>query len=72
MTDAIARLSQEQLPAKALAYLDALPPAHRDQLATTIVASMEAKDARLEKALARALDVVPAPLRRPVRKLLFS
>lgn len=72
MTAAIARLEQEGLSAEALAYLNKLPADQRQQLAEQLVTSMEAKDERVEQATSRALDVVPAPLRRAVRKILFA
>lgn len=72
MTTALSRLAQVQLPASALAYLDKLPAAEQEQLAESILASMKQKDERVERALNRALDVVPLPLRGAVRKLLFS
>lgn len=72
MTTAVQRLAREQLPQAALKYLDHLPQEQQEALAGQLVKSMEEKDARVERALNRALDVVPSPLRGTVRKLLFS
>lgn len=66
------KLEQEQLPAQALDYLKQLPAEQQTALADQLVATMNEKDERVETALSRALDVVPAPLRRSVRKMLFS
>lgn len=72
MSTAISRLTQEHLPASALAYIDKLPAAEQEELAEQVLASMQQKDERVERALTRALEVVPLPLRGAVRKLLFS
>jgi hypothetical protein len=72
MQTAISRLTQEHLPASALAYLDNLPAAEQERLAEQVLESMQQKDERVERALNRALEVVPAPLRGAVRKILFS
>lgn len=71
MTTAIQRLAKEQLPANAIQYLHQLPLEQQEALAGQLVISMEEKDARVERALTRALEVVPFPLRGTVRKLLF-
>lgn len=72
MQTAISRLTREHLPASALAYLDNLPAAEQERLAEQVLESMKQKDERVERALNRALEVVPAPLRGAVRKILFS
>lgn len=68
----IETLAQHQLPEQALAYLKALPAEHRETLAAQVLTTMQEKDERVERAMSRALDVVPAPLRRTVRKMLFA
>ncbi len=72
MSSPIEQLAQQQLPEQAQNYLAALPEAQQNQLAAQVLATMQEKDERVERALSRALDVVPAPLRRTVRKMLFS
>ncbi len=72
MSTPLQALEQAQLPASALGYLQQLPDEQADKLAQQILDSMKAKDERVERALNRALDVVPRPLRRTVRKMLFS
>lgn len=72
MSDAVARLQQEGLPADALDYLQHLSEADQERLAEQVLTSMKQKDEQVDNALNRALEVVPAPLRRAVRKLLFS
>lgn len=72
MSAPIEQLAQQQLPEQALDYLTALPEEQKNSLAAQIVATMQEKDERVERALSRALEVVPAPLRRTVRKMLFS
>lgn len=72
MSSPIETLRQEGLPEQALAYLTALPEEQQQTLAQQVLNTMQKKDERVEKALSRALDVVPAPLRRTVRKMLFS
>lgn len=72
MSSPIEQLAQQQLPEQAQNYLAALPEAQKNQLAAQMLATMQEKDERVERALSRALDVVPAPLRRTVRKMLFS
>jgi hypothetical protein len=72
MHPAVSRLAQEHLPASALAYLNSLPDAQQSQLAEQVTASMRQKDERIKRALNRALEVIPSPLRRAVRKILFS
>lgn len=72
MSAPIEQLAQQQLPEQALDYLTALPEEQKNSLAAQVVATMQEKDERVERALSRALEVVPAPLRRTVRKMLFS
>lgn len=72
MASSISRLQQEGLSAAAMGYLNNLPDEQKSRLADQLVASMEAKDQQVDAALSRALEVVPAPFRRAVRKLLFS
>lgn len=71
MGSSLERLKKEQFPASAIAYLEKLPQAQQQQLADQLVDSMTTKDARVDRALNRALEVVPRPLRGSVRKLLF-
>lgn len=72
MSAPIEQLAQQQLPEQALDYLTALPEEQKNSLAAQVIATMQEKDERVERALSRALEVVPAPLRRTVRKMLFS
>lgn len=72
MSTSIEQLAQQQLPEQALNYLNSLPQAQQEALAAQVLSTMQEKDERVERALSRALEVVPAPLRRTVRKMLFS
>jgi len=72
MSSPIEQLAQQQLPEQALHYLTVLPEEQKNSLAAQVITTMQEKDERVERALSRALDVVPAPLRRTVRKMLFS
>ena len=41
-------------------------------LADAVLAALNTKDNRVEKAMNNALNVVPGPFRRPVKKMLFG
>lgn len=72
MSDAISTLKLKGLPADALAFLESLPADQAEQLAQAVLAGLHTKDNRVEKAMNNALNVVPGPFRRPVKKMLFG
>ena len=72
MSDSISTLKTKGLPADALAFIESLPADQASKLADTVLAALETKDARVEKALNNALNVVPGHFRRPVKKMLFG
>lgn len=72
MSDAIAQLKNKGLPSDALAYLESLPAEQQASLADAVLNALNTKDSRVEKAMNNALNVVPGPFRRPVKKMLFG
>lgn len=72
MSDAISTLKLKGLPADALSFLESLPADQAEQLAQAVLAGLHTKDNRAEKAMNNALNVVPGPFRRPVKKMLFG
>ncbi|MEE3320690.1 MAG: hypothetical protein VX258_08365 [Pseudomonadota bacterium] len=72
MSDALSTLKQKGLPADALAFLESLPAEQATPLADAVLAALDTKDNRVEKAMNNALNVVPGPFRRPVKKMLFG
>ena len=65
-------LKQKGLPADALAFIESLPADQANTLADAVLAALASKDARVERAMNNALNVVPGPFRRPVKKMLFG
>ena len=72
MSDSISTLKQKGLPAHALAFIESLPADQANTLADAVLAALASKDARVERAMNNALNVVPGPFRRPVKKMLFG
>ncbi|MGB2247837.1 MAG: hypothetical protein ACPH3N_09210 [Alcanivorax sediminis] len=72
MSDSISTLKAKGLPADALAFIESLPDDQGNQLAEAVLAALTTKDNRVEKAMNNALNVVPGPFRRPVKKMLFG
>ncbi len=72
MSDSISTLKAKGLPADALAFIESLPADQGSQLADAVLAALATKDTRVEKAMNNALNVVPGPFRRPVKKMLFG
>ena len=72
MSDSISTLKAKGLPAEALAFIESLPADQAEQLAASVLAALQTKDARVEKAMNNALNGVPGPVRRPVKKMLFG
>ena len=72
MSDSISTLKQKGLPADALAFIESLPADQAKTLADAVLAALASKDARVERAMNNALNVVPGPFRRPVKKMLFG
>ncbi len=72
MSDSISSLRAKGLPADALAFIESLPAEQADKLAQAVLAALQTKDNRVEKAMNNALNVVPGPFRRPVKKMLFG
>ena len=72
MSDSISPLKQKGLPADALAFIESLPADQANTLADAVLAALASKDARVERAMNNALNVVPGPFRRPVKKMLFG
>jgi hypothetical protein len=72
MSDSISTLKAKGLPAEALAFIESLPADQAEQLAASVLVALQTKDARVEKAMNNALNVVPGPFRRPVKKMLFG
>lgn len=72
MSDSISTLKQKGLPADALAFIGSLPADQANTLADAVLAALASKDARVERAMNNALNVVPGPFRRPVKKMLFG
>lgn len=72
MSDSISTLKAKGLPADALAFIESLPTDQGSQLADAVLAALATKDTRVEKAMNNALNVVPGPFRRPVKKMLFG
>ncbi|BAP15533.1 MAG: hypothetical protein AOY29_06720 [Alcanivorax borkumensis] len=72
MSDSISTLKQKGLPADALAFIESLPADQANTLADAVLAALASKDARVERAMNNALNVVPGPFRRPVKKMLFG
>ncbi|EKF73821.1 hypothetical protein A11A3_11448 [Alcanivorax hongdengensis A-11-3] len=72
MSDSIQSLKNKGLPADALAFIESLPAEQASKLADAVLAAMQTKDRRVEKAMNNALNVVPGPFRRPVKKMLFG
>ncbi|MCK0154277.1 hypothetical protein MWU49_11235 [Alcanivorax sp. S6407] len=72
MSDSISTLKAKGLPADALAFIESLPADQGSQLADAVLAAVATKDTRVEKAMNNALNVVPGPFRRPVKKMLFG
>ena len=72
MSDSISTLKAKGLPADALAFLESLPADQGNRLADAVLAALATKDTRVEKAMNNALNVVPGPFRRPVKKMLFG
>ena len=62
MSDSISTLKAKGLPAEALAFIESLPADQAEQLAASVLAALQTKDARVEKAMNNALNVVPAVL----------
>ena len=71
-SDSISTLKNTGLPADGMAFIESLPADQASKLADTVLAALETKDARVEKAMNNALNVVPGPFRRPVKKMLFG
>ncbi len=72
MSDSISTLKQKGLSADALAFIESLPADQANTLADAVLAALASKDARVERAMNNALNVVPGPFRRPVKKMLFG
>ncbi len=72
MSDSISTLKQKGLPADALAFIESLPADQANTLADAVLAALASKDTRVERAMNNALNVVPGPFRRPVKKMLFG
>ncbi|WP_287961657.1 hypothetical protein [Alcanivorax sp.] len=72
MSDSISTLKQKGFPADALTFIESLPADQASQLADAVLAALNTKDTRVEKAMNNALNVVPGPFRRPVKKMLFG
>ena len=72
MSDSISTLKQKGLPADALAFIESLPADQANTLADAVLAALASKDARVQRAMNNALNVVPGPFRRPVKKMLFG
>ncbi len=72
MSDSISTLKSKGLPAEAMAFIESLPADQGSRLADAILAALATKDTRVEKAMNNALNVVPGPFRRPVKKMLFG
>ncbi|MDX1804362.1 MAG: hypothetical protein R3292_09775 [Alcanivorax sp.] len=72
MSDSITTLKNKGLPAEALAFIESLPADQANALADAVLTALNTKDARVEKAMNNALNVVPGPFRRPVKKMLFG
>lgn len=72
MSDSIAALKEKGLPNDVLAFIESLPADKAEQLATLVLQGMQTKDARVEKAMNNAVNVVPGPFRRTVKKMLFG
>ncbi len=72
MSDSISTLKSKGLPAEAMAFIESLPADQGNRLADAVLAALATKDTRVEKAMNNALNVVPGPFRRPVKKMLFG
>lgn len=72
MSDTITTLKDKGLPAEALSFLESLPDDQAKPLADAILNALHGKDARVEKAMNNAVNVVPGPFRGSVKKMLFG
>ncbi len=70
MTTPAKQWVEQQLSVDERAQLEKLPPATRVQLFELMEAAVRAKDQQVAAALDNAVRIVPAPLRRSVKKLL--
>lgn len=72
MSDAIDALKAQGYPAEVLSYVGDLPADQAQALAQAILAAAAIKDERAERSMNNAVNVVPGPFRRPVKKMLFG
>lgn len=72
MSDAVEALKAQGYPAEVLGFVEGLPVEQGEALAKAVLAAATLKDERAERSMNNAVNVVPGPFRRPVKKMLFG